>query len=128
MALELLELLALGFEVFDLGFDLFICTGFNRADLLAIRPEGQGDVTETNIAWRTTKGAPLTPSLLLIGEELYAVSDSGLASCWDAKTGTVHWQEKVDGNYVPMPILGPDLIDVRRNAEIRDIAATKEGG
>ena len=42
---------------------------------------------------------------------------------------TVRWynKEKVDGNYVPMPILGPDLIDVRRNAEIRDIASTKEG-
>lgn len=40
---------------------------------------------------------------------------------------TVRWynKEKFDGNYVPMPILGPDLIDVRRNAEIRDIASTK---
>ena len=39
----------------------------------------------------------------------------------------VRWynKEKKDGNYVPMPILGPDLIDVRRNAEIRDIAAAK---
>jgi outer membrane protein assembly factor BamB len=83
---------------------LFLATGFNRADILAIRPDGQGDVTETHIAWRTTKGAPLTPSLLLVGEELYAVSDNGLASCWDAKTGKVHWQEKVDGNYSASPI------------------------
>lgn len=83
---------------------LFVTTGFNRADLLAIRPDGQGDVTETHIAWRTTKGAPLTPSLLLIGEELYAVSDNGLASCWDAKTGKVHWQEKVEGNYSASPL------------------------
>ena len=39
----------------------------------------------------------------------------------------VRWynKEKKDGNYVPMPILGPDLIDVRRNAEIREAAATK---
>jgi hypothetical protein len=36
-------------------------------------------------------------------------------------------KEKKDGNYVPMPILGPDLIDVRRNAEIKQVAATKEG-
>ena len=89
--------------VFGQGL-LFLGTGFNRADLLAIRPDGQGDVTETHIAWRTTKGAPLTPSLLLVGEELYAVADAGLASCFDAKTGTVHWQEKVDGNYSASPV------------------------
>jgi NADH-quinone oxidoreductase subunit B len=41
----------------------------------------------------------------------------------------VRWynKEKGDANYVPMPILGPDLIDVRRNAEIKQAAATKEG-
>src|SRR6185436_1728691 len=60
---------------------LFIATGFNRADLLAIRPNGEGDVTDSHIVWRTTKGAPLTPSVLLVGEELYAVSDMGVASC-----------------------------------------------
>ncbi|MGH7947496.1 MAG: PQQ-binding-like beta-propeller repeat protein [Opitutaceae bacterium] len=83
---------------------LFIATGFNRADLLAIRADGEGDVTDTHIAWRTTKGAPLTPSVLLIDEELYAVSDMGVASCWNAKTGDLHWQERLDGNYSASPI------------------------
>ena len=49
-------------------------------------------------------GAPLTPSVVAVGEELYGVSDAGLATCWDAKTGTVHWQEKIDGNYSASPI------------------------
>ena len=35
---------------------VFIATGFNRADLLAIRPDGAGDVTDTHVAWKTTKG------------------------------------------------------------------------
>jgi outer membrane protein assembly factor BamB len=83
---------------------LFIGTGYNRADLLAIRPDGTGDVTDTHIAWRTTKGAPLTPSVVVVGDELYAVNDAGIASCWDAKTGTVHWQEKIEGNYSASPI------------------------
>jgi len=83
---------------------LFVATGFMRADLLAIRPDGAGDVTDTHVAWRTTKGAPLTPSVVAVGEELYGVSDAGLATCWDAKTGTVHWQEKIDGNYSASPI------------------------
>jgi len=83
---------------------LFVTTGFNRADLLAIRADGEGDVTDTHLAWRTTKGAPLTPSVVLVGDELYAVNDAGLASCFDAKTGKVHWQEKIDGNYSASPL------------------------
>jgi outer membrane protein assembly factor BamB len=83
---------------------LFIATGFNRADLLAIRPDGEGDVTDTHVAWRTTKGAPLTPSVVVVGDELYAVSDMGIASCFDAKTGKVHWQERIAGNYSASPL------------------------
>jgi outer membrane protein assembly factor BamB len=83
---------------------LFIGTGYNRADLLAIRPDGEGDVTDTHIAWRTTKGAPLTPSVVNVGSEVYAVSDMGIATCFDAKTGTVHWQERIEGNYSASPL------------------------
>jgi outer membrane protein assembly factor BamB len=83
---------------------VFVATGFNRADLLAIRPDGQGDVTDTHVAWRTSRGAPLTPSVLLVGDELYAVNDAGIASCWDAKTGKLHWQERIEGNYSASPI------------------------
>jgi outer membrane protein assembly factor BamB len=89
--------------VFGQGL-VFISSGFNRAEIYAIRPDGKGDVTDTHVAWRQIKGAPLTPSLLLIGEELYAVSDEGLASCFDAKTGKIHWQEKVPGKYSASPI------------------------
>lgn len=89
---------------------LFIATGFNRADLLAIRADGEGDVTDTHIAWRTTKGAPLTPSVLLVGDELYAVSDMGIASCFDATTGKVHWQERIEGNYSASPLAAGDRI------------------
>lgn len=83
---------------------LFIATGYNRADLLAVRADGEGDVTDTHIAWRTTKGAPLTPSVVVVGDELYAVADSGVATCFDAKTGTVRWQERLEGNYSASPI------------------------
>lgn len=84
---------------------LFVGTGYNRADLLAIRVDGAtGDLTDTHIAWRTTKGAPLTPSTVVVGDELYAVSDMGVASCFDARTGTVHWQEKLEGGYSASPL------------------------
>lgn len=89
---------------------LFIGTGYNRADLLAIRADGAGDVTDTHIAWRTTKGAPLTPSVVVVGDELYAVNDAGIATCWDAKTGTVHWSERLEGNYSASPVAVGDRL------------------
>jgi outer membrane protein assembly factor BamB len=97
---------------------LFVATGFNRADLLAIRPDGSGDVTDTHIAWRTTRGAPLTPSLILHGDELYAVADNGLASCWDAKTGKVHWQEQIGGNFSASLLAAEDRLYLQSEAGV----------
>jgi len=67
--------------------------------VLAIRPDGRGDVTDTHVAWSLKKGAPHTPSLLLVGDELYMISDRGVATCVDARTGKEHWQERIGGNY-----------------------------
>lgn len=78
--------------------------GYLRGELLAIRPDGQGDVTESHVVWRVTKGAPLVPAVVSVGQELYAVNDGGVATCWDAATGEVHWQERLDGNYSAAPI------------------------
>jgi len=83
---------------------VFVATGYLRADLLAIRPEGEGDLTDTQIAWRVTKGAPLTPSVVVVGDELYTIADIGLASCFDARTGQLHWQERLEGNYSASPL------------------------
>ena len=83
---------------------IFIGTGYDTPIVMAIRVDGTGDVTDTHVAWTLKKGAPNTPSLLLVGAEVYMVSDGGIASCVDAKTGTVHWQERVGGNYSASPV------------------------
>ncbi|HTU91156.1 MAG TPA: PQQ-binding-like beta-propeller repeat protein [Gemmataceae bacterium] len=84
---------------------VFICTGYDRPSLLAIRAGGKGDVTDTHVVWKTNKAVPHAPSPLLLGEELYTVSDNGLASCRDARTGEVHWQERLGGTYSASPLL-----------------------
>jgi outer membrane protein assembly factor BamB len=83
---------------------IFISTGFDSANVMAIRPDGRGDVTDTHVAWTLKRGAPNTPSLLVAGDELYMVSDGGIASCVDARTGRVHWQERLGGNYSASPV------------------------
>jgi outer membrane protein assembly factor BamB len=83
---------------------VFICTGFHQPSLLAVRLDGRGDVTKTHVAWALKRGVSLTPSPLLIGDELYLISDNGIATCIDAKTGTEHWRARVDGNHSASPI------------------------
>jgi outer membrane protein assembly factor BamB len=89
---------------------VFVSTGFDRPVLLAIAPDGRGDVTQTHVAWRLEKGAPLSPSPLAVGDELYLVSDHGTATCLEAKTGKVHWQERLDGTYSASPIHSGGMI------------------
>jgi outer membrane protein assembly factor BamB len=89
---------------------VYICTGFSNPGVIAIRPDGQGDVTKTHVAWKTHRGAPLTPSPLVVGDELYLVSDNGLATCLDAQTGKLHWQERIGGNYSASPVYGDGKI------------------
>jgi outer membrane protein assembly factor BamB len=83
---------------------IFICTGFHEPSLLAVRLDGRGDVTKTHVAWSLKRGVPLTPSPLLIGEELYMVNDNGIAACLDASTGKEHWRARLGGNYSASPI------------------------
>jgi outer membrane protein assembly factor BamB len=95
--------------VFGHGF-AFICTGFHEPSLLAVRPDGRGDVTKSHVAWSLKRGVPLTPSPLLVGEELYLISDNGIATCLDAKTGQEHWRARVGGNHSASPIYADERI------------------
>jgi len=79
---------------------LFISSGFDAPVLYAIKPDGAtGDATESHVAWTARKGAPRTPSVVVSGDELYMVDDSGVASCTDARTGQVYWTHRLDGGF-----------------------------
>jgi outer membrane protein assembly factor BamB len=89
---------------------VFITTGFFEPAVMAVRPDGRGDVTDTHVAWSMTRGAPFTPSPVLVGDELYIINDLGIASCVDAKTGKLHWQQRVGGNHSASPIFADGRI------------------
>ncbi|MBL9168386.1 MAG: PQQ-binding-like beta-propeller repeat protein [Verrucomicrobiales bacterium] len=83
---------------------LFVNTDYDFPKLFAIRPGGDGDVTSTHLAWQIGRGAPSTPSTIVVGDELYFVSDAGIATCADAKTGQVHWNERLGGGFSASPV------------------------
>lgn len=89
---------------------VYIATGFQQPTLLAVRADGSGDVTKTHIAWTLRRAAPLTPSPLIVGDEIYLVNDGGIASCLDAKTGDTHWQQRLGGEYSASPVFADGRI------------------
>jgi hypothetical protein len=82
--------------VFNERANLFFLTaGYPQHHLLAIRPDGDGNVTQTHIAWRTQKGAGYVPSPISTGDYFLVVSDSGVAHCYEAAGGKLAWQERL---------------------------------
>ncbi len=83
---------------------LYISSSFDKPLLLAIRPDNaKGDATESNVAWTHNKGVPHSASMLALGDEFYFVSDAGIASCANAKTGEIHWSERLGGGFSASP-------------------------
>jgi outer membrane protein assembly factor BamB len=56
------------------------------------------------IAWKSKRATPKKPALTLVGDLLFGVEDGGVATCWEAKTGTVVWNERLGGNYSASPL------------------------
>ncbi|MHB0957398.1 MAG: outer membrane protein assembly factor BamB family protein [Pirellulaceae bacterium] len=83
---------------------LFINSGFSKAELIALRPGTDGDVTDTHVAWRTDRSIGSKPSHLLVEDLLYVVHDQGTASCLDARTGQAVWQKRLGGNFSASPV------------------------
>ena len=99
---------------------VFVPSGFGSAGVLVIRPGNPGEVldmkapasasTQLQVVWKTKQNAPRKPSLLLLGDLLYAIDDNGVATCWEALTGTVVWSERIGGHYSASPLAAGDHI------------------
>jgi outer membrane protein assembly factor BamB len=103
------ELWKLSYE--ELGFSIvprpvfghgmiYISTSFMRGEVLAVKLDASN---KPAIAWRYSKAAPKIPSPLLVGDELYFISDNGVATCLDAESGAKRWEERLSGNFAASP-------------------------
>lgn len=83
---------------------VLVNTGFMRPELWAIRLGGEGDVTDTHVAWKAVRGLPTMSSPMLVEDRLYFVSDNGILSCLDAPSGEEVWRERLEGAFSASPI------------------------
>jgi len=83
---------------------VYLANGSPR--LMAVRPDGHGDVTNSHVVWKQAKSIPHCPSPLLVGDSLFLIQDAGVATCLDALTGKPRWTHRVGGEFVASPIIG----------------------
>lgn len=89
---------------------IFTSSGFEEPTIRAIRPGGQGDVTESHIVWEQKRGVPALSSPLYVEPFLYTITRDNILHCIEAKTGEVIWQKRLDGNYSTSPLLADGRI------------------
>jgi outer membrane protein assembly factor BamB len=85
---------------------VFFSTGYSEKNLHAVRIDGKGDVTDTHVAWTSKRQVPTKPSPLLVDDSLYFVSDGGIVTCLDAKSGKPNWVQRLAGKYSASPVYG----------------------
>ncbi len=89
---------------------IYLSTCYDSPKVLAIKPSGKGDLTNSNIAWEVEKGAPNTPSMIALNQRLFMVSDNGIITCVDALNGNQIWQKRIGGNFSASPFLAEGRI------------------
>ena len=108
--------------VYDDGI-VYFSTSFMQPQLLAVdisQPEPQ-------IVWKYSKQAPTMPSPLLVGAELYMVSERGIMTCLNAKSGEAYWTERLGGNFSSSPLFADGRIFVgNRDGEMYVLQPGKE--
>lgn len=88
---------------------LLISSAWPQRHLLAVIPDGEGDVTETKVVWRTTKGAYYVPSPVTTDDYLFSTMTNGRVHCVDVKTGNTVWEENLGRQY-SSPVLINGLV------------------
>jgi outer membrane protein assembly factor BamB len=80
---------------------IFAMSGYQNPKLMAIRLGREGDLTGTDaVVWSQTKGNSYTPSPVIYDNKLYVLTDNGMLSCYNAKTGEPYYQQtRLPKNY-----------------------------
>lgn len=89
---------------------VYLCTAYGQSLLVAVRVGGHGNVTQTHIAWTAKKQVPKRSSPILVGDEVYMISDKGVVTCHDAHTGEECWSGRILGDCSASPLFADGRI------------------
>jgi len=86
------------------GHELIYATQGMRGALVAVKPEGFGELPPSAIVWKETQGTPDSSSPVVWKDLIFWVADNGVVQCHDARTGKLQWKEKLRGDYKASPL------------------------
>lgn len=78
---------------------VIISSAWPQRHLLAIKPDGKGDVGNSRIVWRSTEGAVYVPSPVCVGDYLITTMTNGQVYCIEAATGKILWKQNLGKQY-----------------------------
>ena len=118
---------------------VYLNTGYMRPNLLAVRPDGTGDVTDKKgaVAWETKRSVPSMSSPILVDGRIFMATENGTVTALDAATGERAWQKRVGGKFYASPVLVNGLLYfsnregqtfvIRPGAEYDEVAVNRLG-
>lgn len=89
---------------------VYISTSYMQPRLLAVDYTGTGDVSESHVRWTSDRQAPRKPSMLLVKDHLFTVTDNGIAFCLRSDTGEEIWKHRLSGDFSASPLYAGDRI------------------
>jgi outer membrane protein assembly factor BamB len=106
---------------------LFLNTAAGGFKLFAMRADGRGDLTKTNVVWKTATGVPTRSSPVLVDDLMFMVSDAGIATCIEAKTAKTVWQKRLKGEFSSSPLYADGRIYFcNQDGQTFVVAATRD--
>lgn len=88
---------------------VLVSSAWPQRHLLAVKPDGQGDVTDSKVIWQTTKGAYYVPSPVCTDEYLFTTMTNGQVHCIEVATGNIMWTENLGKQY-SSPVLANGMV------------------
>ena len=88
---------------------VLISSAWPQRYILAIKPDGSGNVTESHVVWRSREGAYYVPSPVCTDEYLFSTMTNGSVHCIEIATGNILWVENLGRQY-PSAVLADGLV------------------
>ncbi|MFM7929742.1 MAG: PQQ-binding-like beta-propeller repeat protein, partial [Pirellula sp.] len=95
--------------LFD-GKHLYISSGFSKAKLLSISPNGDGDVTTSHVLWQATRSIGCKPSPVFLNGNICSLEDRGVLTAMNPVDGEIVWQKRLGGDFSSSPVVAKNRI------------------
>ena len=92
------------------GERFYMAAGFPTHHVMAIRPDGSGDVTGTHVTWHVTNARCYVPSPIVVGHRLFVADDRGTANCFNTETGERLWQDRLGRHFSTSAVSAGGLV------------------